>query len=174
MNFIVMGLDPASTRNMGMAIMEFNKSGKMKIIHTETVKFPDCSCDGERLNICYDTIAKNIDKYKVNKICMERSMGMGKIFVRNNLIEMAAAIKMSAFDKSIELAEISPSHLKKVVTGNGRATKSILQKQIKEYFAKQLSNDDTKRSEHEYDAVGLIMCGAVDDNLLKYTPSEQE
>jgi crossover junction endodeoxyribonuclease RuvC len=172
MNVTVMGLDPASTRNMGMAIMEFNKSGKMKIIHTETVRFPDCSCDGERLNMCYQIINDNLKKYDISKVCIERSMGMGKVFVRNNLIEMTASIKMSAYDSSIALVEISPSHLKKVITGNGRANKTLLQRHIKEYFIKQLKDDETKRSEHEWDALGLIMCGAIDEDIVKYVPSE--
>jgi len=170
MSHVVMGLDPASTRNMGVAIMSVSKTGKLKVIHTETVRFPDCSCDGERLKICYNTIAQFIDDHKISKIYIERSMGMGKVFVRNNLIEMTGSIKMSAHDKKVDLIEISPSHLKKVVTGNGRANKALLQKNIKEYFVNQIGNDSQKRSEHEYDGVGLVLCGVVDEKLLKYEP----
>jgi Holliday junction resolvasome RuvABC endonuclease subunit len=64
-----------------------------------------------------------------------------------------------------EVIEISPSHLKKVVTGNGRASKQDVRKKVTELGALRYWPDP--KNFDEADAIGLVITYLMDNGLWR-------
>ena len=151
---IVLSYDPASLKNMGVAVCSIDvKTKKIKVLESYTEVF-DVSLENKdrRLIVIKNVTEGLIKKHGVNVVTIERSMGFGKHFVRNQLSEGTGVIKLVACQKNVPIVEISPGTLKKQITGNGRASK----KEVMEAILKMFSLDKKNlSSEHEADALGV-------------------
>lgn len=160
---IILGVDPASLKNTGFSVVETNYNNH-KIIRKGTII---CNNDNEKHHLLqiYEYFIDIINEYNIDMLATERSMGFGKSFVRNQVTESTAIIKLVALQNNIKIVDISPKHWKKVLTGNGNATKKEGIEKVLEYF-------DIKKeilcSEHEADSLALIACFIEDNrNILQ-------
>jgi Holliday junction resolvasome RuvABC endonuclease subunit len=110
-----------------------------------------------RMRDIYDQAQKNILEFKPKILCIERSLGGGLQFVRGNLSEGVGVVKMCCHDMGVLVYEVSPGHLKKIITGNGRAKKKHIISNVAAWFGL-----DKKGVEHECDAVAFALCCMVD------------
>lgn len=159
----ILGVDPASLKNTGFSVVESDYNSH-KIIRKGTLV---CNNENEKHHLLqiYEFFVDIIKTYNINILVIERSMGFGKSFVRNQVTESTAIIKLASLQSNIKVIDISPKHWKKVLTDNGNATK-------KEGIVKVLQYFDIKKetlcSEHEADSLALIACFIEDNkNILK-------
>lgn len=163
-NIIVAGLDPSSYRNCGWCIVRLHSNNLellYKSTHELTLSQDDIS--GNKLKQIYDKFQEIIDTYHPNVLSVERSMGGGMSFVRNNLSETVGVAKMCCFNNSIQVAEVSPAHVKKEIAGHGRATKKYIKLNIKETFGLKKPGP-----EHECDAAAFAICFLIDSGWKGY------
>ena len=153
---VVVGQDPASVRNCGWAVLIY-AGGAIDLIEKYTQILDPEQGDLIRLKDIYSGLQKIIDRYNPHVLCLERSMGGGLSFVRNNLSENVGVCKLCCFNNGVAVHEISPSHLKKVITGSGKAKKKHIKANVKATFGLK-----TMGSEHECDAVAFAICYLVD------------
>jgi crossover junction endodeoxyribonuclease RuvC len=160
--FYVMGIDPASIRNLGVAMIRFDTDTKeIKVeVHTTEI-LPDVECDGERLRYIYGLMKKYYDLYKPKVLAVERSTGFGKSFVRQNLQESAGVMKMFCFEHKIKVDEISPKHIKLMISGSGNASKKEVIQSVMDYTGMGKS-----KTEHEADAVASAIVFLIDEGAL--------
>jgi len=163
---LILGLDPASIRNVGYGCLSVNK-GKFEIVKHSTIVLPDFETDGVRLNHIYGQIDALLEDIKPDRIVIERSTGFGKSFVRSNLQESVGVMKYCAHKWDIPVTEISPTHMKLILCGNGKAKKAEVKK-----WSKELLGLKKKASEHAIDAMGLAYTWAVDENILEWLHKE--
>jgi len=159
-NFCAFGIDPASTRNLGLAFLSIDNR-KFSLEFHDTVILPDFDTNGARYKYIYDTLEKLLLKYKPSIVIMELSMGFGKSFVRQNLQESVGVMKLCCHNLGIEVKEIAPKHIKLIVTGSGLAKKEEIKESVK-----QLVNMEKPKSEHEADAIASILTYFVDAELV--------
>lgn len=163
---VVLGMDPAATRNCGWAALSWDGSKPVLLDKfTQKIERPEDEIALGRLRDIYDELAKLIDKHHPRILCMERSTGGGLIFVRSNLSETVGAAKLCCFDKSVLVYETSPGHLKKVITGHGRAKKKHIKANIVAEFGLKKPGP-----EHECDAVSCALSLLVDLGYSSYSP----
>ena len=144
--FYVMGIDPASIRNLGVAMLRFDTNTKRieVVVHTTEI-LPK----------------KYHDEYKPKVLAVERSTGFGKSFVRQNLQESAGVMKMFCHQKNIRVDEISPKHIKLMISGSGNASKNEVIKAVMDYTGMEKS-----KTEHEADAVASAIVFLIDEGML--------
>ena len=158
----VLGIDPASTRNLGVAIIGFDSDSKSLDIKSHyTEVFPDFESDGQRLEYTYEIIKKIINKYEPDVMAIELSMGFGKAFVRQNLQESVGVIKLCCSRHDIEVCEIAPTHIKLVIAGSGKAKKNEMKKWIE-----KITNIEKPKTEHEADAAACAITYLIDQGLM--------
>ena len=162
MSYFIIGVDPASKRNMGIGVLKIEDYENFKVILHKTEVFPDFDSDGERLDYTYNILNKLFKEYEISYLSMESSTGFGKSFVRSNLQEGAGVMKLCAFHNKVEVVTPSPKHIKCVITDNGNAKKNLMKKAIAE-----LANIENADTEHECDAVGVALTCAIDKEILK-------
>lgn len=152
MSTIIMGIDPASFKNMGICVALSEKQNDMKIIERTTFVFDvDKDTKDNRFEDLYFRVENIIKKYNVQYIAFERTQ-FGKPFVMSQIYETIGVIKYLAQKYGVKLVEISPMTAKKVITGSGKAKKTEMMKRVNEIFG--LSKKDLS-SDHEADAVAM-------------------
>lgn len=151
MSKIVLGIDPASFKNMGLCVAEIGNE-KMKIL-MRTTKIFNVNKDNkdERFIDIKETIDNIIDKYKVEVIVFERTK-FGLSFVMSQIYETIGVIKLESQIKGVRLIEVSPMTAKKIITGSGKAKKNEVMDCVKKEF--QIEKKDLS-SDHEADAIAL-------------------
>ncbi|MEO0191665.1 MAG: crossover junction endodeoxyribonuclease RuvC [candidate division WOR-3 bacterium] len=109
---------------------------------------------GQRLLSIYSEMLRVIDEFAPDLLVME-----AVIYHKNPktaLIMGAArgAVLLAAAERSIPVKEISPTAVKKAVSGTGRAGKESVA-----YMIKRLYNIQGEVSEHVADALAVAWCG---------------
>jgi Holliday junction resolvasome RuvABC endonuclease subunit len=153
---IVVGMDPSSYRNCGWAIVQYTSSG-VTLLDKFTQVFDGGESDISRYRVLYDMLEKIIKERKPSVLCLERSMGGGLAFVRNNLSETVGVAKLCCHDNGVKVYETSPGHLKKIIAGHGSAKKKWIKSNIVATF-----NLGKSGAEHECDAAACALSLIVD------------
>lgn len=152
MSSIIMGVDPASFKNMGVCVSKSIKGKDMEILERTTFVFDvDKTTKDERFMDLYARVEAMIKKHGVEYIAFERTQ-FGKPFVMSQIYESIGVVKLLAQIHGVKLIEVSPMTAKKVITGTGKAKKAEMMKKVKEHFG--LSKKDLS-SDHEADAIGM-------------------
>ena len=151
MENIIMGLDPASFKNMGFCIAKDSKD-LMKILKSGTIVFDvDKETKDERFIELEKKLEGLIKEYKIQTIAFERTQ-FGKAFVMSQIYETIGVIKLIAYKNCLTIKEISPMTAKKAITGNGRAKKKEIMQSVIDIFK---INKKNLSSEHEADAIAI-------------------
>lgn len=159
---ILVGLDPASYRNCGWGVVKFD-GNKAILLKKYTQVLERDQNDMGRLEDIYGEAQKIIDEFHPLMFCIERSMGGGLQFVRNNLSENVGVVKLCCHRSGVKVYETSPAHTKKVVTGAGRAKKKHVKANIVAAFGLPKAGP-----EHECDACAFALTALVDQGWRDY------
>lgn len=159
--FFALGIDPASIRNLGVALVAIDDSKKPEVkLHT-TVILPDYDTDGARYKGIYDAVELLINLHKPSIVVMELSRGFGKSFVRQNLQESVGVMKLCCHNHGVGVIEVAPRHIKLIVAGSGNAKKGEIKN-----WVKNIVNMDKPKTEHEADAIASVLTYFVDTNKM--------
>ena len=159
--FFALGIDPASIRNLGVALMAIDEIKKPEIRFHTTIILPDYETDGGRYKSIYDSISDLLSQHKPSVVVMELSRGFGQSFVRQNLQESVGVMKLCCHNHNIPVVEISPKHIKLIVAGSGNAKKNDVK-----VWVKNIVNMDKPKSEHEADAIASVITYFIDKNMM--------
>jgi len=128
----ILGIDPGSGR-LGHGLIEMVNSQPNLISHgciETTVNAPQT----QKLSYIYDELTRLVNDIQPDLIAVEM------IFFANNAKTMVSVsqargvVLLVAAQANIEVAEIAPLSLKKILMGNGKAKKKEVQTYIKEFF----------------------------------------
>lgn len=155
MSKIVMGLDPASFKNMGLCIAKVSPNETIEILKRTTIVFDvDKKTKDKRFLELKNVIEQAIRDYGVEAIVFERTQ-FGLKFVMSQIYESVGVIKLLAQMYSLELLEISPMTAKKAITGSGKAKKKEMMEKVISIFS---LNKKSLSSDHEADAIAMCYC----------------
>jgi len=162
----LISFDPASSRNLGWAIVETDGNQLVRI-EANTYVLPDLP---DHWYACWP-----IFQFADNLLAVENpdiviveqtsSFGGGKNFVRGQVSHSMGCILAATGKHSRNLEYVFPTHVKKVVTDNGKASKSVMKKAAAMY-----NNGEKIKSEHAADALCNIVCYLVDQNIIERKP----
>ena len=117
-NIIVAGFDPPSISNMGWAIFSKDNIENIgRLIDGGVLHFPDD--ESERLLSIRDFIIDLIDKYDINVMAFEKSIGNGFAATRAIICENTGVIKLVGASYGIKIDAIHTSTMALQFTGYG-------------------------------------------------------
>lgn len=154
---VVAGIDPSSYRNCGWAVVKLENNSPV-LLAKYTQVFEGGPDDLGRYDLIYNEFQTIVDAHAPVALALERSMGGGMKFVRNNLSETAGVVKLCCVRNKVEVHEISPAHMKKIIAGHGRAKKKHIKGNVKAAFGLGARAG----SEHELDAAAMALCHIID------------
>ena len=168
----VVSFDPASYRNLGWATAEISyKKDELKQVACEAGTFVTQGDDPWR--VLWPMFVFIDDFLTLNKpdlAIIEDTKGFTGGFITGQVSQCMGVILAACVKHEIEVEFVYPSHVKKVVTGDGRATKSQIKNGVKSrLLAMGTEKDETKfNSGHAYDAVSNILCWMIENPKIPY------
>lgn len=127
-----MGIDPGSGR-LGHGLIEIT-NGQPRLIGYDCIETTPNSPEPQKLSYIYDELVRLIDEIKPDLIAVEMLFFARNITSAFSVGQARGVILLVAAQSNIEIAEIAPLRLKKVLLGNGSAKKKDVQEFIKDYF----------------------------------------
>ncbi|MBX4206015.1 crossover junction endodeoxyribonuclease RuvC [Candidatus Microgenomates bacterium] len=152
---LVLGIDPG-TATTGFGVIELNHDG-LKVIDWGLIETSKDTLAHKRLAKIYEELSELIDKVKPDVFVIE------KVFFANNAktaISVGQAIGvmlLSAAYADVQVVEYSPMTIKKVLAGNGRADKKLMQQSVRKYLGAKVRSAKRKKTHFDNAADGLAI-----------------
>ena len=128
---LVLGIDPGSHSTGFAFLLNKSTSKDPKVLEYGTIKAPRRAELPLRLKYICHELEQRIGVYKPQHLAMEESFFAKNPRTALVLGHARGAIMATALRYDIEIAEYSPSSIKKAVTGNGGASKEMVAKMVK-------------------------------------------
>lgn len=158
---IIMGIDPGTaTTGYGLIRRDGNRLEALSWGLIETNKNLPL---GERFIDIFSSISSLIRRYKPNAVAIE------KVFFASNAktaitIGQSQGVMLYCFARNkIDVYEYSPAHIKKTVTGMGRATKKDIQRSLRSFFGSKIRSPKNGKThfDNAADALAVALCHAI-------------
>ena len=160
---VIIGMDPPVSKNCGWAVVEL-EDGKLKLLAKFTQVLDSYPAG---LEAVYGQTEKLLAAYGPKVLCMERQMGGGLFFARAKLNEFVGVTKLCCLRHGVDVAEISPAHLKMIIAGHGQAPKKKIMSNVVKMFGLSDAGE-----EHECDAAAFAVCHMVDNGWTGYSVAD--
>jgi len=154
----IIGFDPASVRNLGWSRVAADGT---KVVQCDAGTFVIDKVE-EPWQALWP-IMQVVDDFLKNEapdlVVVEQTKAFGG-FVGGQVASCMGVIHACCGKHGVKVGFVHPTHLKKVLTGNGRATKTQVKNAVIAAFDKKFD------SEHAYDAVAVILSYLQDEESL--------
>jgi crossover junction endodeoxyribonuclease RuvC len=136
--------------------------GKVKVIEVSHVKTKAKESTGQRLFIISNHLKDILDRYEFDAYVMEK--GFSKFAVATQQLQrVVGVVLVTLYRNGIEdIGELSPTTVKKSITGSGKASKDELAICLHDYVG-----DVTYKTDDESDAVGVGIAYAKNKKWIK-------
>jgi len=126
----IVGVDPGS-RITGFAVIRARKSHPLtprdyEIVDAGVLRVPDGPTYAERLGLLHDAMHSLLERHKPEFFVLERAFYDKNAATALRLGELRGAYIAASSRHGIPTHEITPAEVKKTITGNGRAEKSMV------------------------------------------------
>lgn len=150
---IIIGMDQGIA-NFGFAVLDIDDEG-FEVLESGTVRTPAKHSMGKRLIKIRTKVEELMEDYEPELMGCERLFYNAPTGGRNKSLGMmhvnmaTGMLHMICTENKIELVEYPPTSVKKMVAGNGRASKEEVFNAVGIHLTKEL------KTEHEIDAVAI-------------------
>lgn len=157
---LILGIDPG-TATTGFGVILANK-GKCEVVAYGLIETDKNGSPGKRLKIIHREMTKLIRKHKPDVMAIEKIFFARNAKTAIRVGQALGVMLLSAEQMNTEIAEYAPGRIKKVVTGDGRADKKVIQKFVrKELGAKVRSKKGQKTHfDNAADGLAVALCHA--------------
>lgn len=152
---IILGIDPG-TASCGYGIIKMT-SNNIEIMEHGCIRTKADQERGERLKYIYNKVSNLLKEYAPDCIAMERVFfykGSGRNFsTALNVGEAVGVIRLCASINNVPVMEYTPTQVKEVLVGYGKADKKQVEFMVKEI----LKLEDSPASSHASDALACAL-----------------
>lgn len=162
MAFRILGLD-LSMGSPGFAVVEINEGGKATVLYAGHIKTNAKLTHGERLMQIEAYLQSVVSEYKpFNAVVREKGFSRHNITTQTIFRVVGVSDLMLAKEGYVKVVEIAPTTVKKLVCGNGKATKDDVKNAVRNLVASapRFKTDD------ESDAVAVALAYALQQKLI--------
>ncbi len=169
----IVGFDPASKRNLGWAVVEVpnivTDDGPKLTCFAGTFVMPDCQDVSEVQWPLFTAVDTLLQHQEPDVVIVEKTSQFSArraSFITGQVSHCMGTIFAACGKNEIEVKYVSPTHVKKVISEDGRATKSKMKKSTKSLLDKFGVLDVKFDSEHAYDAAASVLCYLMDNKII--------
>lgn len=148
----ILGIDPG-TGILGFGVVEFMKSGKMKLITGGVITTPAHTPIEVRLEEIYDGLTEIIKETKPDQVSIEKLFFARNVTTAISVAEARGVAILTAQQAKLPIAEYTPMQIKQTLTGYGKAEK----KQVQEMVRVQLGLSEIPKPDDAADALAAAI-----------------
>lgn len=159
-NNIIIGFDPG-LRTTGWGVISLTGSNLTSIASGSITPDPKKAL-GDRLLFIEKNVSEVVKEFKPHKAGIEKAFVGVNVESAFLLGAAQAACLISISRHAIPILQYAATHIKKVITGSGRADKTQIS-----YMVKALLPTSQYKNEHEADALAIALTAAWEKTPLK-------
>lgn len=148
----ILGVDPGSGK-LGLGLIEI-VNGKPILIHYDCIQTTPNSPQTQKLSYIYEEVVRQLNEIKPDLLAVEMIFFARNVTTAFSVGQARGVVLLAAAQANIEVVEIAPLRLKKILLGNGNAKKKDVQDFIRNYFA---IGKEKKLGDDAADAVAIAL-----------------
>ncbi len=148
----IIGIDPG-TGILGFGVVDFDKTGKPKMVDAGVITTPAHTPHDERLEDIFDNLTDIIAETKPEIMSVEKLFFTKNITTAMTVAEARGVALLVARKAGIPIAEYTPMQIKQTLTGYGKADK----KQVQEMVRLQLGLKEVPKPDDCADALAAAI-----------------
>ncbi len=148
----ILGVDPGSGR-LGLGLIEI-VNNKPHLIHYDCITTTPNAPETQKLKHIYEELVHRLSEIKPDVLTIETLFFTRNVTSAFSVGQARGVVLLAAAQANIEVTEIAPLRLKKVLLGNGTAKKKDIQNFIRHYFD---IDDKKKLGDDAADAVAIAL-----------------
>lgn len=148
----ILGIDPGSGR-LGWGVIEV-VNGKPLLIHYDCIMTTPNAPETQKLKHIYEELVHRLKEIKPDLLAIETLFFTRNVTSAFSVGQARGVVLLAAAQANIEIVEIAPLRLKKVLLGNGTAKKKDIQSFIRHYFD---IDEKKKLGDDAADAVAIAL-----------------
>src|SRR3989338_4589013 len=148
----ILGIDPGLATT-GFAVLEVQNRTK-KLLITGVISTAKNLNLSERLKEIYEDVQALIKEYKPNTCAIEQIFFSKNITTGIQVSHARGVVLLALEQASVPYQEFSPSAMKRLLTGNGKADKKSIQKML----CLELNLKSIPKPDDAADALSLALC----------------
>jgi crossover junction endodeoxyribonuclease RuvC len=164
---LILGIDPG-TATTGYGLIRTSPRN-LEVVDFGLIETDKNGTDAKRLENIYDMVSKLLKEFSPDIVAIER------LFFATNAktamaVGRASGVMLFAASKSrIEVVEYAPGTIKKLVAGDGRADKKLIQKSVRKVLGAKVRSKAKKRTHFDNvaDALAVALCHAYSSKGVK-------
>jgi Holliday junction resolvasome RuvABC endonuclease subunit len=161
----IVSFDPASYKNLGWAVAHCVSCDVQTVYAGTWVSSSDADCAWQAMWPFFKKVDALLKKEKPDIVVLEKTSSFSGGFITGQVSNTIGMIYAAIGKNKINNVQfLYPTHVKKVLTGKGKASKSVIKKEVVQRIY-DMTNEQVKfDSEHAYDACANIFCYLVENN----------
>lgn len=163
----IVSADPASYKNLGVSKFTFAGDNKFEI-EAATLVLSNVTQSDPWLALwpTFQFFDEFITKNDPDLVIIEKTSSFSGSFITGQISNISGVLLAVCGKHECDVQFVYPTHVKKVITGKGKATKIQMKRSVSELIEKYTGQKMKFDSEHAYDACGNIFCWLIDNGLL--------
>lgn len=156
-----MGIDPG-TATTGFGVLNVSK-GKLEAVEYGLIETDKDASPGLRLTKIYEDMTKLLlQKFNPDVVAIEKLFFATNAKTAMSVGEAKGVLILAAAKSNIEVYEYAPGTIKKVVGGNGRADKKMMQKAVRKILGNGIRSKAHQKThfDNAADALAVALCHA--------------
>lgn len=148
----ILGIDPGTAR-LGFALLDYDKTNKIDLIDCGVIETSKNDSDALRLTEIRLDLEEIIDKYQPKVVAIEELFFFKNLKTVIPVAQARGVILELCKSKKLEIFEYTPLEMKKIITGNGLASKAF----VSDLVHSSLGIETKIKPDDAVDAVGLAL-----------------
>ncbi len=148
----IIGIDPG-TGILGFGVVDFDTSGKAKVVDAGVITTPAHTPHDERLEDIFDNLTDIVASTKPQVMSVEKLFFTKNVTTAMTVAEARGVALLVARKAGIPIAEYTPMQIKQSLTGYGKADK----KQVQEMVRLQLGLKEVPKPDDCADALAAAI-----------------
>ncbi len=155
----VLGID-VGTALLGYAFLLWD--GELNLVNWGTLETPAGLDRAQRIRMLYESLKSLISSYDVELLAIERVFFSKNVKTAMSVSEVIGIILLLCAQLNLDYLEFTPSAVKKIVTGDGKADKRKMQFKVRELF----KLEELPKPDDAADAIAIAYAGYLRANSL--------
>ncbi|OGM29799.1 crossover junction endodeoxyribonuclease RuvC [Candidatus Woesebacteria bacterium RIFCSPHIGHO2_01_FULL_41_10] len=154
----VLGIDPG-TATTGYGFVEVNGHG-MEAIEFDLIETSKEVSPELRLAYIYQNMRIIIERFSPEVMAIEKVFFSSNRRTAINVSQALGVMLLSAADANIQVVQYAPGTIKKLVAGDGRADKKVIQRALRDIFGAKIRSRPMKKThfDNAADALAVAVC----------------
>ncbi len=159
---LILGIDPG-TATTGYGIIKV-KGKEYELLDFGLIETENNGIPGDRLKDIYNQLASILKQFNPDIMAIERLFFATNAKTAMRVGQAHGVMLLAASRSKTEVVEYAPGTIKKVIAGDGRADKKLIQKSVRKYLGARVRSKKKQKThfDNEADALAVALCHAIE------------